>query len=173
MYKKLFAVGALLTTFTTSALAYPVEWTFNNLVFDDGTTVTGSFTYDTGVGIRDRYDMTNTTVTCGELCQGTVAQLDEADRTLDDALFWGRDSSGTIVTIRLVYWLPLPTYTEGEIPLAFGRWSTAIGNEQDQFAYITNPSLYPTLTAVPLPAAVWLFGSALGGLGWWSRRKNV
>ena len=28
------------------------------------------------------------------------------------------------------------------------------------------------LTAVPVPAAVWLFGSALGALGWLSRRKN-
>ena len=28
------------------------------------------------------------------------------------------------------------------------------------------------LTAVPVPAAVWLFGSALGALGWIGRRKN-
>jgi hypothetical protein len=29
------------------------------------------------------------------------------------------------------------------------------------------------LTAVPVPAAVWLFGSALAGLGWMRRRKTV
>jgi hypothetical protein len=28
-------------------------------------------------------------------------------------------------------------------------------------------------TAVPIPAAVWLFGSALAGLGWMRRRKTV
>jgi hypothetical protein len=30
-----------------------------------------------------------------------------------------------------------------------------------------------TPTLVPIPAAVWLFGSALGGLGWMRRRKIV
>jgi probable HAF family extracellular repeat protein len=29
------------------------------------------------------------------------------------------------------------------------------------------------LTAVPVPAAVWLFGSALGALGWIRRRRNI
>ena len=30
-----------------------------------------------------------------------------------------------------------------------------------------------TITAVPVPAAMWLFGSALGGLGWMRRRKTT
>jgi len=30
-----------------------------------------------------------------------------------------------------------------------------------------------TLQAVPIPAAVWLFGSALAGLGWLRRRQTV
>jgi hypothetical protein len=30
-----------------------------------------------------------------------------------------------------------------------------------------------SITAVPIPAAVWLFGSALGGLGWFRRRQTA
>jgi hypothetical protein len=46
---------------------------------------------------------------------------------------------------------------------------------------VSNPSLYPgaldnfkiySPTAVPVPAAVWLFGSALAGLGWQRRKKT-
>jgi hypothetical protein len=29
------------------------------------------------------------------------------------------------------------------------------------------------INEVPIPAAVWLFGSALGGLGWMRRRKTA
>jgi len=30
-----------------------------------------------------------------------------------------------------------------------------------------------TITAVPVPAAVWLFGSALAGLGWMRRKQTI
>ena len=41
----------------------------------------------------------------------------------------------------------------------------------------TNPESFDTnyfvATAVPIPAAVWLFGSALAGLGWMRRKQTV
>jgi len=40
------------------------------------------------------------------------------------------------------------------------------------FAGASEVSLYANFSAVPVPAAVWLFGSALAGLGW-MRRKPV
>jgi hypothetical protein len=56
-------------------------------------------------------------------------------------------------------------------------------NNGSDFASLSNTDWYKLTTidlaftiettAVPIPAAVWLFGSALAGLGWMRRRKTV
>ena len=43
--------------------------------------------------------------------------------------------------------------------------------EMGEYAYLTSGTV--TASAVPIPAAVWLFGSTLAGLGWMRRRKAV
>ena len=43
--------------------------------------------------------------------------------------------------------------------------------EMDEYAYLTSGTV--TASAVPIPAAVWLFGSALAGLGWMRRKQAV
>jgi hypothetical protein len=46
--------------------------------------------------------------------------------------------------------------------------------EEGDVSYdIENAQLSFTASAVPIPAAVWLFGSALAGLGWMRRRKTA
>ncbi|MGI9309299.1 MAG: VPLPA-CTERM sorting domain-containing protein, partial [Gammaproteobacteria bacterium] len=45
------------------------------------------------------------------------------------------------------------------------------GIENDGFGM--DNVLYGSGTAVPIPAAVWLFGSALAGLGWMRRKQTV
>jgi len=47
----------------------------------------------------------------------------------------------------------------------------AFDNGDLPFQLALGPSA--TVSSVPIPAAVWLFGSALGGLGWMRRRKTV
>jgi len=42
--KKLITLALLLVC--SSAIAAPVKWTFQNVVFNDGGTMTGSFTWD-------------------------------------------------------------------------------------------------------------------------------
>lgn len=52
-----------------------------------------------------------------------------------------------------------------------GVWASSIGTVD----FVFNPSQTITfeVTAVPVPAAVWLFGSALAGLGWIRRKQTV
>jgi hypothetical protein len=69
-----------------------------------------------------------------------------------------------------------PCYTvkfgpsSGVLAYAFGDWlnagAGAGGSEFDPLATAWS-------VAVPVPAAVWLFGSALAGLGWMRRRKTA
>jgi hypothetical protein len=49
-----------------------------------------------------------------------------------------------------------------------GVWNIGSDPLVDSFSLIAFST-----TAVPIPAAVWLFGSALGGLGWMRRRKTA
>jgi hypothetical protein len=53
--------------------------------------------------------------------------------------------------------------------------SLAINNPKfAEYFQTQHPELYGvTAAAVPIPASVWLFGSALAGLGWARRRKSV
>ena len=43
-------------------------------------------------------------------------------------------------------------------------------NDGDEF-YISSFSTLPSTREVPIPAAIWLMGSALGGLGFMRRKK--
>ena len=45
--------------------------------------------------------------------------------------------------------------------------------EDNQLGSISHVALYGNISAVPVPAAFWLFGSALAGLGWLRRKQTV
>jgi hypothetical protein len=61
----------------------------------------------------------------------------------------------------------LPTYYSAFL---LGFEFDAVGNE---VGVVLADVDIMTITAIPVPAAFWLFGSALGGLGWMRRRKAV
>lgn len=67
-------------------------------------------------------------------------------------------------------------FTGGDIPqnLPVSYTAFLIGFEFDEFGIETGVVIAPvdtlTITAVPVPAAFWLFGSALAGLGWMRRK---
>jgi len=54
-----------------------------------------------------------------------------------------------------------------------GGYSGLNGYIDDSLTITGNSTLTATLAAVPIPAAVWLFGSALAGLGWVRRKPTV
>jgi hypothetical protein len=49
-----------------------------------------------------------------------------------------------------------------------------LDGEQDQAFYLADSRVYASIVpaVIPVPAAVWLFGSALGLLGWMRRKKT-
>ena len=49
--------AAVLAAISINANAFPVEWTLNNFVFDDGGIATGGFTYD-----ADTYELSNVSI---------------------------------------------------------------------------------------------------------------
>ena len=62
--------------------------------------------------------------------------------------------------------------TAGVSDFTLGASNTLSGGTaaiQDQGFTVVAYEVSPT-TAVPIPAAVWLFGSALAGLGWFKRK---
>jgi len=63
----------------------------------------------------------------------------------------------------------LPT---NSLQLSLQNTLTAIAGDPTDSAWIQK-KLTLTAAAVPVPAAVWLFGSALGAMGWLRRRKSA
>jgi hypothetical protein len=58
-----------------------------------------------------------------------------------------------------------PSYVESDV----GGWIANTGGRIGFWNYTVTQEI----TAVPVPAAVWLFGSALAGLGWIKRKKAI
>jgi hypothetical protein len=99
-------------------------------------------------------------------CRSHASSLNaDADGTMHMLVRPGRDIGGPtfgssyyLGAVDLNSGLGSVDFSEKEITLDGGTYTSGVN-----VAY---------LTAVPVPAAVWLFGSALAGLGWLRRSKN-
>ena len=154
--------------------AIPVTWTLQGVAFDDGGVASGSFTYDADT---NTYSDIALITTNGSTLNGAVYGYvntyypfidadsiifaDSPSADLSDAqqlvLFFAEDltSSGGSVGFR-------PTLSSVEVLCGNTQCSVSDGTERQIVAgYVT---------AVPIPAAAWLFGSALAGLGWLKRK---
>jgi hypothetical protein len=180
--KNLIAVMLLLGW--GSAQAIPVEWTLNDFVFDDGGTASGTFFYDADT--NSYFDITVTTTTGSDRTGtyyehlntnllGTFSIRDSA------AVFVDSDPSQDLSGANSFYFSLAQSLTNagGRIDLVAADWSgeTSCGNPDTScFGSVAGSErilVSGYVTAVPIPAAVWLFGSALAGLGWMRRRKTV
>jgi len=172
-------LAASLLLVSGSALAIPVTWTLDNVNLNDGATATGSFIYDADTGVLSSVNIITTERTdpdaidyLGSYDGTTFAadcvaepwkceQLDMSDPTrLQFNNFQGSYLSLVIA---------------GELTNFGGTFSLS-GGEIDEGGsnktrMISSGSIVGA-NAVPVPAAVWLFGSALAGLGW-VRRKPI
>ncbi len=161
MLKKLLAVTCL--TLSMGAHAAQVIWTFDNVLYEDGSTTVGSFTYDT-----DLQDVTsaNWVTTCGSssVCKGDLT----TDIFIYDDNFNLLESSNTDGSI-YDFWNDFEFHRNlgdgpGVVIIVDGYIENSDTGDKEQL-------MSGTISAVPLPAAAWLFGAALIGLAGIKRKK--
>ena len=174
LFKMLTGVSALILA--TSVSAAPIVWTFSDVVFDDGGTLTGSYTYDADFNTISSH---NVITTAGSTL---VFDTDYALATVipyADGFDMNKHSYINILSV----------VTDGYINDGTGRLAyTLIGSVEvwnggrkarcgKTTPCITRHVVSGNLTSngvppsVPVPAAAWLFGSGLVGLIGVARRK--
>lgn len=183
--KKLIALMLLLGCGSASAI--PVTWTLDSVSFSNGDAVSGSFVYDANTNTYSDISIVSNfygpvTYTGENPLYYDVGGGDPYGPDIDDPL---TDFSDTGMTLAAGYTFFGGTYQK-ELTLAFGTALTNAGGTVALVPAVSNERLYVdvvqdyaesrtlvsgVITAVPIPAAVWLFGSALAGLGWFRRRQ--
>jgi len=178
---RLFALLVTNLIIMQAALAAPVTWTLTDVVFADGGTVTGSFVYDADTDAFSAVSISSPSLPPPE---GEVK---------DPILFGGlwNDCASYTPLVAGRFGLQCAAPTAGSsLRLVF---DTALGNEGGTLAlqptsgprgsmevYTTGEGTIRAITGgslvgssvVPIPAAAWLFGSALAGLGFTRRRRR-
>jgi hypothetical protein len=185
--KKLCALFCLLICGQVGAA--PVTWTLQGVTLDNGGTIDGSFVYDAdtnsysdiAIQAPDWYEIsplfTGENLTYVDLGGATVPNPDAQQLPIDNetstslSLAAGHWGLGTIYGAELdLIFASALTNGGGTIALVAGSSNIEYFNEHigDSFTVVGG-----AITAVPIPAAIWLFGSALGALGWVRRRKTA
>jgi len=181
----------LLLFFISSAYAAPVQWTLQDVSFvtdDEYRSLVGSFYYD-----ADTNEYSNISLHYDDSSGYPFPDFDY------QVFIWGHSSPAGIIPNELSLQNGPGQFNDGEvIHLAFNEALTGAGGQitldltrtlisgatfqgsggpggfdvytADYPSYLSGG--YVSASVVPIPAAAWLFGSALAGLGW-IRRKQV
>lgn len=154
---------------SSSAHAATVNWMLDNVLFDDGSTATGTFDYDafsntySNVNIETDYYDTGGFV-FGGIYRDTATHFTFSG-TSGHLNLEGDSKNVDISFLFLVFGAPL-TDAGGMVFLSGDETQThGFGN----YRSISTGSV---VGAVPIPAAVWLFGSGLIGLVGFAKRKK-
>jgi hypothetical protein len=160
----------LLFLFSAMAHASPVTWTLENVLFEDGGTAYGSYTYDADINAFTNLSITTTT--------GSIISLGQTYTTGCYYIYCG-DLDDTVAAGILGSFAPIfgfvldgpMTNNGGSHQLLIGPCQLSCEFEEDGETF--RNVISGSVSAVPIPAAVWLFGSALAGLGWLRRRQTA
>lgn len=160
-----FLLLLLFLSIGTGAMAAPVTYALSDFNFADGGSAHGSFTYDSSSNIMSAVNIYTTS--------GTAFTGDAYGTGVANWLyleFYTDNFPGTTNETAFVLSLnqgAISGTAQGTEFLCTGEWCS--GSSIGLRSIVGSG----TLTAVPLPAAVWLFGSALAGLGWIRRKQSA
>lgn len=156
-----------------SAQAIPVTWTIDSLFFDDGGTASGSFIFDADT---DTYSAVSIVTTAGSVLGGTTYNFPSqvVCGGSGGCLFVEADTPDLTGTSGLFMLLaPGLTNSGGVVGIDYGQEAPCAVPDCSGDGAPTRFVTSGQITGVPIPAAVWLFGSALLGLGWFRRKQTV
>ena len=158
------ALGLILLLLVPTVYASPVTWTVD-AGFSDGGTLTGSFDYDADTSTYSSVVLITTggdTTYFGGTYNPSLLSNGGGLHTAASSCGAGAPEG---CTLDLSY--------QEFLTNAGGTVGFIIGIEANSFFDQERSISSGNLTAVPIPAAVWLFGSALAGLGWMRRRQTA
>ena len=165
-------IAAVLLLGCGFAQAAPLTWAVD-AVFDDGGILQGTFDYDDALNQYSNVDI----VSSG----GSLASIFDSSYSSYSILSNSSNFlSDTSVTNAVPQSLLNLTFSEsltadgGVVSLVIGSGPNGSGEISGSIATGTSRLVTSgTVSTVPVPAAVWLFGSGLAGLGWMRRRKTA
>lgn len=156
---------------STAANATPIEWTLNDVVFDDGTAVTGSFVYDADTNSWLAWSISVLDGTLSAFTyENSSSQTNGANRSGMGFMFVETGYSryinlnfdGLMTDAGGTLWLELRDVFNG----GFNRGSWECGNCQP-VRWIAGGSV----SSVPEPGTLLLLGAGLLGIG--ARRRMI
>lgn len=181
LMKIFFTVFGIL--FAASAQAATVTWTLSDVTFSGGGTASGSFNYDADTNLYSNFSVSTTATPLNpgdgepKLTWGTATSC-ASYFSASSASELQCQNDSTEFSLTLAFASDL-TNAGGSILLqpASGRFGSKerrglpTQNEVDSRSILTGSVMASAV--VPVPAAVWLFGSGLGLLGFVSRKKRT
>jgi hypothetical protein len=164
-----------LLLFVSVAQSAPLTWVVNNALFDDGSSLTGSFSYDADTNTYTDIDLVTDLVdwsTEGELGASTSTELHLLQIITPYPSCEYRDviEYPYCMDLNLQFVDPLTSGggTVNLVPYSSYEWGNDYNNNTFGLSLVSG-----SVSAIPIPAAIWLFGSALAGLGWLRRKPTV
>jgi hypothetical protein len=159
--RSILVLTALLLSLTANAAS--VTWTVDSLLFSDGGSAYGSFDYDSSTNLYSEINITTLRSDGGGFAN--YQSLIPSVPSNDERLFLVGPGAGGLTGVAFLFDSGL-TNTGGTVAIISGEEVFCEDYECLQPAGKIRDVVSGSISAVPVPAAVWLFGSALAALGW-------
>jgi hypothetical protein len=167
---------------TPVAVAMPVAWTLNNVNFADGGTATGSFSYDADL---NAYSAVSITTTPGSAFSGWTygGQAIDQPQTASQLIATTSNALTQPNSVLFALRFDAPLANAGGVRnLLAGAQLIPPQGSYEVVCAVAGACAAPaarlllsgniTAQVIPVPAAMWLFGSALGVMGWMRRKVS-